>query len=224
MPSATQRLVIFGAGGHGSEVQAYVRDLIGRGWNGELLGFIDDAVPQGLHGNLSVIGDLQGLAGWPPEFFDGLSYLIAVGNNAVRRKIVERIEGACGARLTPWTLVHPSAYIGENVGIGAGTLLAPGSMATSRVKIGRHVILNVKASVSHDCVIGDYVNLNPGVTICGNCCIGEGAYIGAGATVIDGITIGSGAVIGAGAVVVRDVEPDVTAVGVPARVIERHDA
>lgn len=51
--------------------------------------------------------------------------------------------------------------------------------------------------------------------------VGAGAWIGAGATVLDGVAIGDRGVVGAGAVVRRDVPAGATAVGVPARVLER---
>ena len=44
--------------------------------------------------------------------------------------------------------------------------------------------------------------------------------IGAGAKVLGPIVIGAGAKIGSNAVVVRDVPPNATAVGIPARIIE----
>jgi len=216
------RLVIVGAGGHGSEVQSYVRDLIAHQWDGELLGFLDDHAPRGHYRNVDVIGTLEDFREAPPAFFENLFYLTAFGSNPLRRTVVGRLEAAYGTRMQPWTLRHPSAYTGEDVEIGAGTLLAPEVVITSRVKIGRHCILNVKASVSHDSVVGDYANLNPGATVCGNCRIGEDVYLGAGATVIDRVSIGSGTIVGAGATVIHDLEPNVTAVGVPARVIKRN--
>ena len=59
--------------------------------------------------------------------------------------------------------------------------------------------------------------MNPGAHISGNVSLGHGVMIGTGAAVIQGCTVGDWAVIGAGAVVIRDVEPGVTVVGVPAR-------
>jgi UDP-2-acetamido-3-amino-2,3-dideoxy-glucuronate N-acetyltransferase len=47
----------------------------------------------------------------------------------------------------------------------------------------------------------------------------RGASIGSGAVILGGLTIGSGAFVGAGAVVTRDVEPDTTVVGNPARLL-----
>ena len=216
------RLVILGAGGHGAEVQTYVHDLSAEGWNGSLLGFLDDGLPPGQHLGLSVLGGIDEFVDRSPEFFADLFYLTAVGSNPARRKLVERMDGLYRGRIRPWTLIHATVWKGAEVSIGDGTCVAPGAIVTTRARIGRHCILNVKASVSHDCVLGDYVNLNPGATVCGNVTIGDGAYIGTGATLINKVSVGRNAIIGAGAVVVRDIPDSVTAVGVPARVIKRH--
>jgi UDP-2-acetamido-3-amino-2,3-dideoxy-glucuronate N-acetyltransferase len=47
------------------------------------------------------------------------------------------------------------------------------------------------------------------------------ASIGSGATILGGVRIGRDAIIGAGAVVTRDVEPETTVVGNPARPISK---
>lgn len=47
--------------------------------------------------------------------------------------------------------------------------------------------------------------------------IGENVWIGGGAIIMPGVTIGDGAIVGAGSVVTRDVPPDTTVVGNPAR-------
>jgi acetyltransferase EpsM len=215
------RLAIVGAGGHGAELYAYVADLIRHGWTGEFLGYLDDAgVSQSAPA--PVIGKLSAFSDRPPAFFKNLHYMTALGNNATRRHAVATLQRLYDDRLTPWTLVHPTSYVGACVDIGGDTCLAPGAIVTSRTRIGNHCILNVKVSVSHDCTIGDFVNLNPGATICGKVTIGDGAYIGAGATIRDRVTIGANSVVGAGAVVIDDVPADVTVVGVPGRVIKRH--
>lgn len=51
--------------------------------------------------------------------------------------------------------------------------------------------------------------------------LGDRVDVGAGAVILGGVRIGDGARIGANAVVLRDVPPNATAVGIPARVIER---
>jgi sugar O-acyltransferase (sialic acid O-acetyltransferase NeuD family) len=209
-------IYIVGAGGHGRELHSYIEHLRRARWRGELRGYLDDAVAPGQHGRLHVVGPidrLKGIAGW---------YITALGSNAVRRDVVERIISRYRDALKPWTLLHPQAYIGEDVEIGNGTCIAPGTIITTTVRIGNHCIVNVNASISHDCVIGDFVNINPGAIVCGAVRIGEGAYIGAGAVLKEGISIGAWSTIGAGAVVIRDVPPSVTSIGVPARVVDQH--
>jgi len=49
--------------------------------------------------------------------------------------------------------------------------------------------------------------------------IGDGAFLGDGAKVVGDVRVGAGAVIGVSSVVTRDVPANVTAVGIPARVI-----
>ena len=205
-------LYVFGAGGHGREISSYIDDLRRAGWRGELQGVLDDGVMAGQHGRIRVLGPIDG----PLDLVGG--YITAIGDNRLRREIVERITARYGDALRPWTLFHPRSYVGEDVEIGDGGCIAPGAIVTAGVRIGRHCIVNVNASISHDCAIGDFVNVNPGAVVCGSVRIGEGAYIGAGAVLRERVTIGAWSTVGAGAVVVRDVPPSVTAVGIPARV------
>lgn len=51
--------------------------------------------------------------------------------------------------------------------------------------------------------------------------IGDRAYLGAGCCVLGSVTVGDGATVGANAVVLQDVPVDVTAVGIPARLLSR---
>lgn len=108
-----------------------------------------------------------------------------------------------------------------------------------RLVTGRSVYVNVGCliEVEDDVAIGDQVDIGHGVTILtlthdighpmrragaprtGPVHIGAGAWIGAQATILPGVTIGDGAVIGAGSVVTQDIPANVTAAGVPARVI-----
>lgn len=213
-------LYILGAGGHGRELHSYVEDLRRTGWSGSLSGYLDDRLEPGMHARLEVIASIDG---FQKQFAHNRRayYLTAFGSNELRRHVVSRVHALFGDAMIPWTLVHPEASVGEAVQIGGGTCLAPGAIVTAQASIGSHCILNVKASVSHDCAIGDFVNINPGATICGSVKVGEGAFIGAGAVVKERIKIGAWSVIGAGAAVVCDVPPNVTAVGVPARIVER---
>jgi sugar O-acyltransferase (sialic acid O-acetyltransferase NeuD family) len=114
-------------------------------------------------------------------------------------------------------LIHPSAVLGINVMIGAGTLIQSGVSITTQVKIGYGCLININASIGHDVVIGDCSVVNPGATVSGNVLIGKSVLIGANSTVLANVSIGDGARVGAGAVVTKDVKAGETVIGIPAR-------
>lgn len=144
---------------------------------------------------------------------------IAIANSHVREKLSRRCADAdvilIGVRAA-------NVVIMDDVEIGEGALLSPFVTLTSNIRIGRCFHANLYSYVEHDCVIGDYVTFAPGVHCNGNVMIGDHAYIGSGATIRQGVRIGRGATIGMGAVVTKDVPPDTTVVGNPARVMERN--
>jgi serine acetyltransferase len=60
----------------------------------------------------------------------------------------------------------------------------------------------------------------PTCNISGEVKIGEANFWGTGAKVINQVKVGNNVNIGAGAVVTKDIPDDVTAVGVPAKVVK----
>jgi acetyltransferase EpsM len=218
-----QHIIIVGAGGHGSELFSYIQDMVAQGQPLHVAGFVDDHKPRGPWGASEIVGNLDDLKEralqHPQQTFH---YITAVGDNRVRRQLVQKIDALEAPNITPWTLRHPSAVVAQNVEIGAGTCLAPGTIVTAGARLGQHCIVNVNASISHDCAIGDFVNINPRVALCGGVKVGEGCYVGAGSTIIERLTIGEWTTIGAGATAISHIPAHTTAVGVPARVIKHH--
>ncbi len=77
------------------------------------------------------------------------------------------------------------------------------------------VVIHPTASIGPNCLIFQQV------TIVADVKIGGHVDIGAGAKIIRSVTIGDHALIGANAVVICDVPPGATAVGIPAKIIEK---
>jgi sugar O-acyltransferase (sialic acid O-acetyltransferase NeuD family) len=145
--------------------------------------------------------------------------IISIGNNVIRKKIVEQLHNVAFA---PAALAM-SVTVSDSVTLDTGTVVMQGAIIQSSVTIGKHSIINTRASIDHDCVIQDYVHIAPGVILCGNVQIGEGSFIGAGTTIMQGIKIGRWSVIGAGSVVVRDIPDQVTAFGSPCKIIKQQN-
>lgn len=139
--------------------------------------------------------------------------IVSIGDNLIRRKIVERVKKMFG------TIIHPTACVSSNVEIGEGSVILHNSILQVDCCIGKHVILNSGASVDHECILGDFVHISPQATLCGNVVVGEGTHIGANAVVIPDITIGKWATIGAGAVIIHDVPDFAIVVGNPGKII-----
>jgi sugar O-acyltransferase (sialic acid O-acetyltransferase NeuD family) len=118
------------------------------------------------------------------------------------------------------TLLHPLAWIGNRISIAMGTVVCAGSMLTTDLRLGAHTIVNLDCTIGHDCEIADFVTFAPSVNVSGAVTILEGCDIGTGACLIQGIRVGEWSVLGAGAVATQDVPANVTAVGVPAKVIK----
>jgi sugar O-acyltransferase (sialic acid O-acetyltransferase NeuD family) len=207
-------IVVYGTGGLGREVAELISDITrtGRAW--DVLGLITDdqsAVGQVING-LSVLGGQE----WLSQN-TGIAVAVAVGNAAARRRIISALEAA---EIELPVLEHPSVQRGRDVDIGPGTILCAGTIITTNVRIGRSAFVNLSCTIGHDAVLRDFVTLAPGVHVSGNVTIHEGVDIGTGASIIQGISIGPWSIIGAGAAVVSSIRPNVTAVGVPARVIK----
>lgn len=214
-------VVVFGAGGLAREV-AWLLETPGTRlqWtDGQVapgitvVGHLDDRAD--LHGaqvnGRTILGGSDWLAGRP-----GHAVIVAVGDTGARRSIVDRLRRV-GATF-PAAVAH-GTIVGDQSTIGEGSIILPGVVMTTNARIGDFVLLNPQVSISHDSVVGNYCSLGPGVRLAGNVQVGEGSDLGTGASAIPGVRIGRNVVLGAAACVVRDLPDNVTAIGVPARVV-----
>jgi sugar O-acyltransferase (sialic acid O-acetyltransferase NeuD family) len=151
-----------------------------------------------------------------------VGFLVAIGGTSGKDR-VQLQEFLQEHGLHPIIARHRTAFIADDVQIGAGTHILAQTAVGVETVIGRGCIVNTHASIDHECHIHDGVHICPGAHLAG--CIEVGAYatVGTGATILPRRSIGAGAIVGAGAVVTRDVPPDTTVVGNPARIHRQNE-
>lgn len=141
----------------------------------------------------------------------------------------ERITTGAGvfidhrAYLNCGTLNKRRGYIrlGDRVEIGPYSVLwgGGGIEIGNNVHLGAHV--HITSHQGRQVPPGQLNGELPFLIECAPVRIGNDVLIYSGAIIVPGVTIGDHAVVGAGAVVVTDIPPYATAVGVPARVVNR---
>ncbi|MCH5172970.1 MAG: acetyltransferase [Bacteroidales bacterium] len=187
-----ETISLFGAGGHGRVVREVITAM-----GNEVDCYYDDSPRTAEKDDLKVLR----LEDCRPAG----KMIVSVGDNEIRRKVVERLNAEYA------TAIHPTAVISPSAAIAEGTVVMAGAIVQAHAKIGRHCIINTCASVDHECEVGDFVHISPHATLCGDIKVGEMSLIGAGAVVLSGVRIGKNCIVGAGGVVVRDL-PDNTVV------------
>jgi serine O-acetyltransferase len=117
-----------------------------------------------------------------------------------------------GMLFSRFNVILNSIVIGQGAVIGKGFVImhTVGVVINGNAKIGKNAI------IQSGVVIGSVKHKSPE--------IGDNVSIGAGAKIIGNVNVGNNVDIGANAVVIKDVPSNVTAVGIPAKVVRYKDA
>jgi len=128
-------------------------------------------------------------------------------------------------RIEPGAIIRDKVEIGDHCVIMMGAVLNIGAVIGEKTMIDMNVVVGGRAIVGKNCHIG------AGTVLAGvieppsaePVIIEDDVLIGANAVVLEGVKVGKGAVIAAGSVVVKDVEPNMVMVGVPAKPLKKVD-
>ena len=170
--------------------------------------------------------------------------------SAIARAITyeSRLSIGPGCAIGPHATIYYDVVIGANTLVGDGASIREKCRVGDRCIVGRCVCLNYNTIVGNDVKIMDHSWLSGNMTVGHDVfisggvmttndnnmgaygysehdivgpSIGNGVKIGAGAVLLPRVVIGENAVIAAGAIVTKDVAPNKTVKGVPARVSEQ---
>ena len=133
-------------------------------------------------------------------------------------------------RRANWCWRHGLHWLGRFVShlarLFTGIEIRPGATIGRRVFIdhGMGVVIGETAEIGDECTI--YQGVTLGGTSLGkgtkrHPTLGRGVIVSAGAKVLGGFTVGDGARVGSNAVLLQPVPPGATAVGIPARIVQK---
>ncbi len=130
----------------------------------------------------------------------GASVFIAIGDNAIRRRLYAQLRGHDFP-----ALIDPSAQVSPTTEFLHGTFIAVEAVVSVGTEIGKFVIIHSRAGVGHDCTVGDFANIAPGVSLSGHTRIGQDVFMGANSCTAPGVKVSDGKVIACGTPVLKDI-------------------
>jgi acetyltransferase-like isoleucine patch superfamily enzyme len=139
---------------------------------------------------------------------------VTIGKNVKIYNFVNLYECEIGdeTQIGAFVEIQRGAKIGKRCRIQSHTFICEGVELEDEVFIGHGVMFvndnnpNVKATLDKTWKLEKVL-------------VKKGASIGTGAVILGGVVIGENSLVGAGAVVTKNVEPNTTVVGVPAKSI-----
>lgn len=218
--SKPQRLVVLSAGGTAKDVVSMVDDINRlHPETYQLVGYLDDNPALN---NATVLGrPVLGGLGFAKDLDQDIHFVNALGSpkSFLRRAQLTEQLGVDMTRFA--TIIHPTAVVSAGVSIGQGCIVYPNVVLMTDVQLEEHVTILAHCTINHDSVIGAYSILASGVQVAGGVKVGRSCYLGTSSSFIQGIQVGDKTLIGMGAVVIRDVQPEHTLAGNPARAIKQ---
>jgi len=208
-----KHLLIIGARGFGREVYNLFLTCKAAGLELDCIGFLDDKTDA-----------LDGYGNYPPivssveeySIQEGDVFICALGDVTYKRKYSEYMLNK-GAEFI--SLIHPSVQFGLNTKIGNGCIIRAEASVSCDIQIGNFVTIMGYSILGHDVRIGNY------------CHIGAHSFMGGFSILEDQVTlhpnvkvmphkkIGFNSIVGIGSTIMKNVNPNITVFGSPAKKI-----
>jgi sugar O-acyltransferase (sialic acid O-acetyltransferase NeuD family) len=180
------RLLVVGAGGHGRSVAEAAQ------WSClfMVVGFLDDALPAGeMALGLPVLGPVASMAQHRRVADQAI---VAIGNNAVREKLMQQLAQA-GLALA--TVVRPRAYVSPSAQVGEGSAIMAGAIVGTEARLGVGSIVNCGAVVDHHATVQDFGHLGVNASMAGGTVLGRSAWMQSGSALGYGVKVAADEVL-----------------------------
>lgn len=208
-----KNLIIIGARGFGREYHNGLKLREDYGKNFIIKGFLDDKKDalDSFENYAPILNSVEDYSIEPNDVFT-----CALGDPFYRKKYVDIIKekgGVFFSIISPKSIIHPNAQIGEGVMISAFCNIS------SNTIIGDFTTIQAYCNIGHDAVIGNFCALESYSFMGGFSKIGDNVTLHTRATILPHVQVGNRAIVGAGSVVLRNVKEGTTVFGVPAKKI-----
>ena len=147
-----KELLVIGGGGHGR----IIAEAVAQTGLYRVIGFgDDDPRKRGVR-----IDELIVLGPW--SHINADAYIVAIGNNEMRRVVFERLVSA---QKSVATIIHPRACVSQLATVGLGTVVLAGAVIQAGARLSENVIVNVGVVVDHDAQVGSHAHLAVSSTV-----------------------------------------------------------
>jgi sugar O-acyltransferase (sialic acid O-acetyltransferase NeuD family) len=211
-------LIIIGGEGHGSVIASCINDnkRVLKNYEWEIAGFINDYDKE--VDGYPVLGKLKDIN----KFVEKGYYFIWAIHLIQRNVTTYNLYRQCNIpkeRLA--TIVHHSAFLGENVILEPGVVVMPHVYIASRTKIGESTLVKANALVGHDVQTNILCHLAMGSITGSYVQLGLCSDVASGANVLNNIIIGDYAMAGASSLITHNIPDNEIHVGIPARFLKK---
>ncbi len=191
-----KNLIIVGAGGLAKDLYEFLSGRSDITIKGLLVDFDRDY--QNFAADIPYLGKIRDY-----QIENGDSFLIAIGENPGRKKIIDHFMEK---NADFFTFIHPLSIVSPSAKIGQGCIVGPFNTIGSGSVIGPNTFVNKHCNVGHGSTIGANCILYPYAAVGGNCEIGQDVVLSTRSTVAPGVKVGAFSTVSAHTFVKKNVE------------------
>jgi sugar O-acyltransferase (sialic acid O-acetyltransferase NeuD family) len=209
-----KELLIIGARGFGREVYDLAKQCSLYNIEFVVKGFLDDKSNALDHftGYPSIVSAVESY-----DVKEGDVFVCALGEVLYKKKYTEIILKKGGVFMN---LIHPTVSINSNVKLGKGLIILNNVFISNDCLVGDFVTIQPNSAIGHDVVLSNWCHINAYSFFGGYAFIEEEVTIHTRASIMPKIKVCYGATVGASSLVIKNVKPNTTVFGMPAKVLK----
>ena len=209
-------LIIIGGPGHGSVIEACIKDNRKHGYNEwDLKGFCNDYDTE--VDGYPVLGKLEDI---PQLLKEGYFFIWGIHLIANNVKTLELYNSLFLPKNRLATVIHHTAFIDDTAIIEPGCLVMYNAYIAPRTHISESTMVKSNTNIGHDVTIGKCSHIAMGSTVVSCVNIGTCADVAVGSTVLANVNIGDCSMLGAASLATHSIPEGEIWVGIPAKFLK----